>query len=442
VLWSRDDLRYNDFVKRVLLLILSIAAFSGGLVYWQKKVAYQPPVSQVKPEDIYQGVSYEAIDPAQYAVSILSDKLVAPTRVRATPDGNHLLVTQITGELLAFDREGDGWSNSPYLVTRVDTKFPGFPPDEAGLTSVVFSSEFAQNNKIFLLYTYQDKDGVTQNRISVATVADQKGRLQGSRPQLIYQANVAGSGSHQITDGFGISVQGEPHLLFLIGEGFKGERAQDPLLEAGKVILIQEDGSDPLGARPFPQNPKVEALGIRNAFVITPVPSVPDRFLIADTGPDKYDRLIYASLASDQEPVKPLNFGWSGKEEELLKPIPDPNDSKINDMVMYRFPETRTVTGMQFMPGADTLLLTLFGKTGSSQNSPGKEIWSGKLSNLSGQPQLSLSPIVRRAKTADGKLGNPLGLEIDAKTGDFFFADVLEGRIYKITQMKEGEQDE
>ncbi len=265
----------------------------------------------------------------------------------------------------------------------------------------------------------------------MTAIKEKRGKLAGSKPQHIYQANIAGASSHQITDGLAVEIQGRPHLLFLIGEGFDGKRAQDPSKEAGKVVLIQEDGSNPLGPRPYTENSNVEALGIRNAYVIAKNPADPaGRYLIADTGPDKYDRLIFTQLGSGQE-TKPLNFGWDGNQEKLKQPIPDPNNPEISDMVIYRLAETRTFTGLAFSSG-NKFLATIFGKTAEPGNEPGKEIWLGKLTNLAGQPKVSFTPIIKRVNEADKHLGNPIGLEIDPKTNEFYFADIMEGRLYQV----------
>lgn len=55
------------------------------------------------------------------------------------------------------------------------------------------------------------------------------------------------------------------------------------------------------------------------------------------------------------------------------------------------------------------------------------------MTDLSGQPEISFKTIIKRTKNADGKLGNPIGLEIDPQNNNFFFGDILEGRIYMVT---------
>ncbi len=371
----------------------------------------------VNASEIYQGVSYEPVNKNEYEVSILADKLFSPTRVKITPDQKHLIIIQITGEVLALDREGAVWSE-PYLVTKIDTKFPGFPPDEAGLVGITFSRNYDKNNKAFVLYTFKDKNKKVQNRISSFTTREKDGKLKASSLKLIFEANIAGNNSHQITDSLSISLDGEDRLVFLIGEGFEGKRAQDPALQAGKLMSTKEDGSDP----------KIHALGVRNGYTLAANPLDKDgKILISDTGPDKYDRLIYTNPFLSTQP----NFGWNGDQEKLAKPIPDPNFPNVNDMVIFRYPETRTFTGLAFRPDGK-VLVTLFGKTGFKDNTPGKEILLGTLNNLSSQPTISLTTIIRRVKDSDGKLGNPLGMEIDSKTNDFFFLDVMEGRLYQV----------
>lgn len=419
----------------VLVIIIAFA-----LVYLNTKSEETSEVST----EIFSGAGYVAVDPDKFEVSSFADSLVAPTRIKITPDGKFLLISQITGEVLSFERTSDGWSSKPKELLKVETRFLGFPPDEAGLVGMVFSIDYLENGKLFLLYTYKDEEEKTQNRISVATLSVKNGELGASAPEQIYQSNTPGNVSHQITDGISLNILGKPHLMFLIGEGFIGKRAQNPKLEAGKVVLIQEEGSDPLGERPYSENPKIQALGIRNAYVLAKNSLDKNgRVAIADTGPDKYDRIIYTALVdTDGKARGPLNFGWDGSQENLKKPISDPNAPEVTDMVILRLENTLTFTGLAFHPGGgaisasnpqtQSVLATVFGKSGSKENEPGKEIWLGALTNLSGQPKISFEPIVKRNPDAQGKLGNPIGLEVDIQTGDFFFADVLEGKVYQV----------
>jgi hypothetical protein len=425
--------------KAILLVIIIMIA--SALIYFYNT---RNEETKVVSTEIFSGTGYVAVDPTKFEVSSFADSLVAPTRVKITPDGKFLLASQITGEVLAFTRTSNGWNSEPKELLKVETRFPGFPPDEAGFVGMIFSVDYTENGKLFLLYTYKDENGQIQNRISMTMLSAKNGDLKASTPEQIYQANTPGNVAHQITDGISLSVLGKSHLMVLIGEGFVANKAQDAKLEAGKVILIQEDGSDPLGARPYSENPKILALGIRNAYVLAENPfDSNSRVAIGDTGPDKYDRIIYTSLVDTEGKARePLNFGWDGSQENLKKPIPDPNELRVADMVISRLEDALTFTGLAFHPGKgaipssnqqkQSVLVTIFGKSGSKENEPGKEVWLGRLTNLSRQPKISFESIVKRNPDAEGKLGNPIGLEIDGQTGDFFFADILEGKIYQV----------
>ncbi len=392
----------------------------------------------LKPQSTLLG--YQAVDPTHFSVALLADQLTAPTRIKLTPDGQHLLVAEISGPVLVFDRMGQSWNQTPYKLTEVATHFPGFPPEEGGLTGLVFSSDFAKNGKLFLLYSFKDQQNQISNRISVVTLTTQKNRLVATLPEQIFVANVAGSDSHQITDGVGVKVMGKPHLLFAIGEAFNSTDAQNPRAESGKIMMIAEDGGNPVGARPYALDPKIQAIGLRNAYALAQNSS---SILIADTGPDRFDRLINLRLYNpDGAKIKPINLGWHGSEADLEKPLPDPNSPGVKDVVLLRLPETLTFTGLAFHPGqgaipqstaaTQSLLMTLYGKTGSISNSPGKAIWLGRLSGPAAAPQLTTQPIIVRNPHLVGQLGNPVGLEVDPQTGDFFFADIMEGKLYQV----------
>ncbi len=419
---------------RIVLIILAFLFILAGFLFKDRLlfVFRKTPVAQ---HEVYDGVSYEGTS-EDYRVSLFASGLASPTRVRFSPDGNFLLATQITGEVIAFSRNDDGTINAtPSRTVHVETRFPGFPPEEGGLVSVVFSTDYQKTGRIFLLHNYKDRNGKIYNRVSTSSLSTQNRKLIGSKPQVIFQANIDGSHSHQITDGVSVDIQGTPHLLFAVGEGFKAERALDPKLEAGKILLIQYDGTSPKGHRPYPDNPKVEAIGIRNAYVLLTHPSDPhNRVIIADTGPNKYDRLIMAGLGTGKR-LKPYAFGWDGNQEKLKDPIPDPNIRAVADLVITRLPETRTFTGLAF-DNEGNVAATLFGQTGSKKNSPGKELWLGKMTGISSQPKVDFTPIIRRKNEADGKLGNPIGLAYDPLDQSFYFADILEGRIYRVIKIK------
>ncbi len=371
--------------------------------------------------EIFNGEGYVPKDISKYQISEVANKLASPTRLKITPDQETLLVTQITGELIAIPRDKDGWSKKPYLVSRTKTSFPGFPPDEAGLVGLAFSNNFSKNKTAFLLYNFKQKDGKVQNRINSIKLVNLFGRVIGINQKQIWQANVFGTGSHQITDAAPVQFNDEDRIIFAIGEGFDGKKAQDPKLDAGKILSIKEDGSSPV----------MHALGLRNGYVFSKnIYDKEGKFLISDTGPDKYDRLIYTNpLLSNS-----INLAWDGNQDSLLTKIADPNDKSVSDIVITRLPETKTFTGIGFT-GENKVYLTLFGKTGSKENSQGKQILLGKFTTRP-QPKIETEVIIERNPAANGFFGNPIGLEIDPNDNSVLFADIMEGKIYQISERR------
>ncbi|MBT5262612.1 MAG: hypothetical protein HOL80_01805, partial [Candidatus Magasanikbacteria bacterium] len=57
----------------------------------------------------------------------------------------------------------------------------------------------------------------------------------------------------------------------------------------------------------------------------------------------------------------------------------------------------------------------------------------GQLKQVSHQPKITFTPIIIRSPEVEGSIGNPIGLTVDSQTGDIFFADILEGRVYVVS---------
>ncbi|MBH41295.1 MAG: hypothetical protein CL685_01110 [Candidatus Magasanikbacteria bacterium] len=290
----------NRKSKRILVYGIVLLCVFGMVVVYKKNSTL--PLVILNAVRFYfagnptEDVGYAPVSSKDFTVSVLASGLTAPTRIALTPDGEYMIVTQLTGEVFVFSRKNGVWNNKSRLAGKIDTSVLGFPPEELGLVGAVFSSDYADTGNIFFLYTYKNSEGEIENRVSVVSLKERFGTLVFSAdPEVIFTANVPGNFSHQITDGIGVSIEGKSHLLFLIGEGFDAKRAQDLTLEGGKVMVIQADGSNPLGVRPYPSFPKLQAVGIRNAYTLAQNQyDARKRVLIGDTGPDIHDRIIYA----------------------------------------------------------------------------------------------------------------------------------------------------
>lgn len=237
------------------------------------------------------------------------------TRVATTPDYAAMFVANLSGDVYVLERRGSRYVKQEVPFYHVDTGFDYEAGDENGLTGIVVSGHYAESHKVFLLYAQQD-DGVGQSQIlSLVARRDDTGNLVGTEPQVIFRGNVMARGAHQIQDAASVDIAGRPHVLFSIGESYVPAYARQLAREAGKIMLIQEDGSDPVGERPYPQYPKVQAIGIRNAYGLDVVPGT-EWVYVTDNGPDANDRLILAPLL---DPSLQFDFGWNGNPASMLQ---------------------------------------------------------------------------------------------------------------------------
>lgn len=385
-------------------------------------------------------LGYEALQPERVQIERLFRDLGPITRLKISPSGDLLLAGILTGDVLAFTRVADQWVRQAEPLLTLETAFPGFPPDENGLSGIAFGVDFATSGDVF--FTYASKGEEITNHVARATLESRDGQFVATDLTDIFSANVPTNSSHQIQAIEGVMIDNEPHVVFLIGEGFQAQRALDVTLEAGKLMLMRRDGSDPAGLRPYPGQSKIQAIGIRNApdLAINPFDSV-GRLAIVDTGPDSFDRFIYGKfLASDGGIVRPVDLGWDGTPESLALDRDDPNVTGKPNTILYRWNPTQTATNIVFHPGKGlipastsetaSVLVSLFGRTGETgADKPGREILLGRLT-IATEPAITWEPFIRRSKTGVDQVGHPLALERDPRTNDLYFADIIEGAIY------------
>lgn len=428
--------RYIIIIMRRLLSLICVALIIvvGAFIFVRTRV----PLF-VQSKVINATSTYKAAGSTKATVSIF-DEVAQVTQLDISPDGKYMLAGTLGGTVWVYQRVDGVFrrQTEPFFVLK--TSQPGFPPEEAGLTGVAYGADFETSGDVFLLHSFAFEKKSFRNRVTRVHFTKRGDRVVGTNPQQIFEANTAGTGSHQIQDGVGVFVSGKPHLLFTVGEGFVGERALDPSKEAGKVMLIQRDGKDPLGVRPYPESPKVQALGIRNAPAIGVNPKN-GKVAIGDTGPNNYDRFLYGTMfdAAGFNTQK-LSFNWNGTEESLKKGAMDLYDGH-KEMVLHRWVPTETAVNIAFYENSklaklkDTqhyVLVVLFGRTGEKNNTPGKKIMLGILEE-GRQNSLTLTPLIDRAAVGEGQLGHPIGLGVDRTTGDLYFGDIMEGRIYKVS---------
>ena len=295
---------------RWLLLVLVILGLAGGVFFI--KTGRQPILLA---EFTSAQSSYQPIGPIPTAVSHIDD-IAQVTNIEITPNGAYMLVATLPGTVWVYHKVDGQFrrQQEPFFV--VKTAQPGWPPQEAGLTGIALGADFAKSGDVFLFYSFAKEKRSFRNRVMRVKFTKLLGWVKGTRSTQIFEASTPGTGSHQIQDGVGVLVGGVPHVLFTVGEGFVAERALKPEEEAGKVILIQADGNPAVGSRPFANSLKVQAIGVRNAPGIV-LNATNNAIVIADTGPNNYDRLLYGTFydptgANDKQ----LSFHWDGTEEK------------------------------------------------------------------------------------------------------------------------------
>ncbi len=427
----------------ISVLVLGIAA-----------VFFLPNLRQPKEEKPSEPIAHYEVAPGyNFRVKVFAENLGQITRIKITPDGNTMLVSTLAENIYAFRKNEQGEfvkQDTPFFSLK--TGLPGFPPEESGLSGMVLGADFdgstgspSDRRDIFLLHTAVAGEEILKNRITRITFTEKPEGVFGENPVQIFEGNTDSELSHQIQGGVGLMIQEKPHLLFNIGDAVNAKQSHDLSKEAGKVMLIQRDGSAPLGPRPYPRFPKVQAIGLRNAFDIAVNPFDPlKRFAIGDTGTDRFDRFLYGKVIDlDGKKQNPIDLRWDGSNESLEKEVPDTNTKGAPDMALHRWDPTETLDDVVFysggtggIPGSNAstsyILLALWGKTGSTELTPGKAVKLGVLTGFDAQPTLELRDFIRRAPAGEGKMGHPLGVGVDPKTKIIYFGDILEGRIYKV----------
>jgi hypothetical protein len=423
-------------MRKVLLLLGGLTLLVALIIYLYSTL--KPLYVPTKP--IGSKPMYVTSGSTKATISVFDEGISQVSHIKITPDGRYMLVATLPGVVWIYHAVDGVFRRQQEPFFTLATSQPGFPPEEAGLTGLAFGADFESSGDIFLTYSFAFEKKSFRNRVTRVTFTKRGKKVIGTQALQIFEANTPGTGSHQIQGGVGVMVEGKPHFLFPIGEGFVADRALDPSKEAGKIMLIARDGGTPAGARPFPESPKVQAIGIRNAPAMAQHP-ITGKIAIGDTGPSNFDRFLYGTMFDSDGKIHPkTSFHWDGTEGSLQLGALDSFDTN-KEMVLHRWTPTETPVNIVFydskkLPAleknAHYVLVDLFGRTGEKINKPGKSIMLGKL--FDGKiNSLQLMPFIERAPEGEGKFGHPLGLAVNKQTGDIYFGDIMEGTIYKVT---------
>lgn len=400
---------------------------------------------------------YEAVTPGSLKILKL-DQVTLPTRLKISPDGKLMFVSELSGRVHVYDRVNDSWvrQSTPFMQVNLG----GLDiSQERGMTGLFFGVDFDAHSsdplRRDLFVTYQFLDGSDfVNRISRVTVSRSGNLWVAENADMIYQGpNPLNQsypiGAHQIQDGFSLEYEGLPHLLVSIGDGFLPANATDESFESlGKILLMQRDGSSAAGTRPF-ANPYIQGKGIRNVFSMLLLPEELDsrrRVLGFENGSDFQDRIWLLELIDfGHETDEAINLGWNGNDQATSwTSIPDLNTPGAfsTQGVLRLISPTVAPTSAALHPGKGIIapppgqvgfVVTLFGPTFCTSNCQGKNIMAGSVGNFGNQPGIdNFFPIVRRSAFEPDQLSNPIALDVDPLSGDLFFADIVNGEIDRV----------
>ncbi len=392
-------------------------------------------------------LTYQASTANTFNISKISTAFI-PTRLKITADGQWMFVAQLGGQVLVYKKDGEDWTKQEtFFYDLGDLGVQG----ERGLTGLFFGANFnpesdnAADRDVFLSYQ-QSVNGDFLNRITRVTATFQDTELYGTDEDMIYEGPQASAEAHQIQDGIGFMYEGAPHILVSIGDGFETSNALDPSIEGhGKLLLMQRDGSDPLGPRPWPEYPKVAAIGIRNTYGIAMLPeSIDDRrrVLGVENGNGVNDRLWFLEVIDfGHEFDEQVSLGYDGSDEaDSWISVLDVNAGFLPpEAVLELLSPIQAPTSVAFHPGGGiipdavansqaTFLVACYGKSNSTTNER-KGIYKLEVSNFGNQPGSSFERIIERTPEAEGSQGAPVAMDVDLSTGDIYFADIVTGEI-------------
>ena len=226
-------------------------------------------------------------------------KFSSPVWVGPAPgDQTHLFLVEKTGRVLQLDADG----RRQLLV--LDLSKQVSKGNEQGLLSIAFDPAYPKNHRMYADYT--DRSGATK-----VVAYGLTGGTAGVGEELL-------SIPHPYPNHNGGLLLFDRTGMLLVGTGDGGSvgdpanRAQDLTSDLGKILRV--DPRTGLGApgNPFPQNPRVWALGLRN----------PWRFSF-DTNGDLYLGDVGQNREEELDVVAPAdqrgaNYGWSVYEGDAF----------------------------------------------------------------------------------------------------------------------------
>lgn len=334
------------------------------------------------------------------------------TRVKITPDEWTMFATTLDGKVWVLNNV----NNEGRYVLQEEPIYSvpiGFKAEEEnGMTGLAVSYDFILDHNVFVSYVKKvGNEG--RNFIDRLTLEQADGKWRVKNVRNIFVGNVPVLGAHQIQGMITLPVEDKLHVMFTVGDAYTAEYAKDVTKEAGKIMLIQADGTNPLGDRPFPAHPKIQATGIRNAYDLGRN-ELNDWFYLTINGPEANDVIMYAPLL---DATKQIDFGWDGTAASMLKPTA--NGEPANFLV-YKWDTTVAPTDL-VVDSLGRFFLNIY----ASNRYPSEEVWMGEMGR---NGRLKMTKVAVRKESEED--GHTIGLAISNLTGNIWFGDIRDGALY------------
>lgn len=218
----------------------------------------------------------------------------SPWALEFLPDGEHLLLTTITGELILRDLDGSE-------EIAVDGVPDPVVAGQGGLGDIVLGPNFEDDGTVYLSWV-DSGDGATGAVIGRATLEQSEDSASLADLEVIWEQDPKTSGTGHFAHRMAFSPDGE-YLYVTSGDRQEMDPAQDLDSGLGKILRLTPDG-DPAPDNPFADQGGVSAeiwsYGHRNPLGLAFAPD--DELWSSEMGPEGGDELNLIQEGA--------NYGW------------------------------------------------------------------------------------------------------------------------------------